>query len=118
MPEVSARLRAARERAGLTIREISASTKIRAAALEAIERGEFASLPGEFYTRAFLRTYASHLGLSPQSIVADYESERPQPQPQEPSNDGHGSQVSISRAVSHVMSAATSTRVVWCNGHR
>ena len=122
MTEVSARLRAARERAGLTIREISASTKIRTAALEAIERGEFASLPGEFYTRAFLRTYASHLGLSPQAIVADYESERPQAQPQEQrlpaagevrrSSPGHGWQVSISRAVSHVMSAATSTGVV------
>lgn len=121
MTEVSARLRAARERAGLTIREISASTKIRTAALEAIERGEFASLPGEFYTRAFLRTYASHLGLSPQAIVADYESERPQAQPQERvvapgevrrSSPGHGWQVSISRAVSHVMSAAASTGVV------
>ena len=83
--EVSARLRAARERAGLTIQDISASTKIRAASLEAIERGNFAALPGEFYTRAFLRAYASYVGLPPQDVLDEYESEHPgaQPSPRE-----------------------------------
>jgi cytoskeletal protein RodZ len=79
--EVSARLRAARERAGRTIQDISASTKIRAVSLEAIERGNFAALPGDFYTRAFLRAYASELGLSAESILQDYESEHPRAQP-------------------------------------
>jgi cytoskeletal protein RodZ len=79
--EVSARLRAARERAGLTIRDISASTKIRPAALEAIERSDFATLPGEFYTRAFLRAYAASVGLSPESIISEYEAEHPETRP-------------------------------------
>jgi cytoskeleton protein RodZ len=79
--EVSAHLRAARERAGLTIQEVSASTKIRAASIEAMERGNFTALPGEFYTRAFLRTYAAHLGLSPEAILQEYESDPPQAQP-------------------------------------
>lgn len=84
--EVSARLRAARERAGLTIEEISASTKISAATLAALERGDFARLPGDFYTRAFLRTYARELGLPPQSIVEEYDAERKsaEPPPGEP----------------------------------
>jgi cytoskeleton protein RodZ len=83
--EVSARLRAARERAGLTIQDISASTKIRAAAIEAIERGNFKALPGDFYTRAFLRAYAAHVGLSPQSILEEYEAghQAAQPSPKE-----------------------------------
>jgi cytoskeletal protein RodZ len=82
--EVSARLRAARERAGRTIQDISASTKIRPASIEAIERGHFAALPGDFYTRAFLRAYASDLGLSPDSIIAAYESDHRTAQPSAP----------------------------------
>jgi cytoskeletal protein RodZ len=72
--EVSERLRTAREQAGLTIEEISASTKIGAGALRAIERGDFAKLPGDFYIRAFLRTYARELGLSPDAVVGEYDS--------------------------------------------
>ena len=73
---MSARLRAARERSGRTIEEISASTKIRAATLAALERGDFARLPGDFYTRAFLRTYARELGLPPHSLIEEYEASR------------------------------------------
>jgi transcriptional regulator with XRE-family HTH domain len=107
--EVSTRLRAARERAGLTIEDVAASTKIRAASLEALERGDFSSLPGEFYTRAFLRSYAAHLGLSPQAILADYESEQPQAQapPAEPA-----AQRPLRSLLSPLLAAATSTGVV------
>lgn len=109
MTEVSTRLRAARERAGLTIEDVAASTKIRAASLEALERGDFSSLPGEFYTRAFLRSYAAHLGLSPQAILADYESEQPQAQapPAEPA-----AQRPLRSLLSPLLAAATSTGVV------
>ena len=109
MTEVSARLRAARERAGLTIGDVSASTKIRAASLEALERGDFTSLPGPFYTRAFLRTYASELGLSPEGILSDYEAERPQAQPVTEQTTREGS---MHRAASQLFAAATSTGVV------
>jgi len=107
--EVSTRLRAARERAGLTIEDVAASTKIRAASLEALERGDFSSLPGEFYTRAFLRSYAAHLGLSPQAILADYESEQPQAQapPAEPAAPRP-----LRSLLSPLLAAATSTGVV------
>ena len=79
--EVSARLRAARERAGLTIADISASTKISPSVLLAIERGDFSKLPGEFYTRAFLRTYARELHLSPDTIVDQFDTDRLPAQP-------------------------------------
>jgi cytoskeletal protein RodZ len=80
--EISRRLRAARERAGLSIEDIAATTKIGRAALHAIERGEFERLPGDFYTRAFLRTYARELHLPPDEIVHDYDAERGVAQPE------------------------------------
>lgn len=72
MADVSSRLRAARERAGLAIEDISASTKIKVSQLQALERGEFERLPGDFFTRAFLRTYAREVGLPPEEIVREY----------------------------------------------
>lgn len=71
--DVSTRLRTARQRAGLEIAEISARTKIKVAFLHAIERGEFERLPGQFFTRAFLKAYAKEVGVSPDEIAADYD---------------------------------------------
>lgn len=76
MTEVSALLRAARERAGLSVEEISSRTKIATAQLLAMERGEFERLPGEFFARAFLRNYAREVGLSPDDVVRAYDAER------------------------------------------
>jgi len=73
--DVSDRLRAAREQAGFTIEEISARTKIKVVLLKAIERGEFEQLPGAFFARAFLRTYARELRLPPDEIVAAYDTQ-------------------------------------------
>jgi transcriptional regulator with XRE-family HTH domain len=73
---VSDRLRAAREQAGLTVEDISVRTKINKTFVIALERGDFHRLPGEFFVRAFLRTYARELGLSADTVVADYDSER------------------------------------------
>lgn len=71
--DVSDVLRAERERAGLTLEEISSRTKIKVTLLQALERGEFERLPGEFFTRAFIRTYARELHLSPEQVVAAYD---------------------------------------------
>jgi cytoskeleton protein RodZ len=70
-------LRAERERAGLTIEQISARTRIKVGLLRAIEQGDFERLPGEFFTRAFLRTYARELRLSPDEIVEAYAAAHP-----------------------------------------
>jgi len=83
---VADRLRVARERAGLSIREISESTKIRVGALEALERGNFDQLPGDFYVRAFLKAYARAVGLPEEDLLREYDEsvapeERPEPLP-------------------------------------
>ena len=79
MADVGARLRTAREHAGLTIEEISGRTRIKPSSLAAIERGEFDRLPGEFFTRAFLGTYARELKLPVAEVMAEYDAGRPVP---------------------------------------
>jgi cytoskeleton protein RodZ len=71
--EVSGTLQAARERAGLTLEEMSARTKIKVAFLQAIERGDFEQLPGRFFARAFLRTFAREVHLPPDEVLAAYD---------------------------------------------
>jgi cytoskeletal protein RodZ len=71
--DVSGSLRSARERAGLSIDQVSARTKIKPVFLQAIERADFERLPGEFFARAFLRTYARELHLPPDEIVEAYD---------------------------------------------
>jgi cytoskeletal protein RodZ len=71
--DLSGALRAAREQAGLTVEEVSERTKIKVPFIQAIERADFERLPGEFFTRAFLRTYARELHLPPDEIVAAYD---------------------------------------------
>ena len=73
MADVSSRLLRARERAGLQIEDISARTKIKPAFLRALESGHFETLPGHFFTRAFLKTYAREVGLSADEVVADFD---------------------------------------------
>jgi cytoskeleton protein RodZ len=77
MADVSQVLRAARERSGLSLEEVSDRTKIKLTFLHAIERGEFERLPGEFFARAFLRTYARELHLSPDAVLRRYDAGRP-----------------------------------------
>lgn len=75
MGTVSGTLRAERERAGLSLEDISARTRIKISFLEAIEREQFESLPGPFFTRAFLRTYARELNLPADEILHRYDAE-------------------------------------------
>ncbi len=70
------RLRDARERRGLSLRQIATTTKIATVALEALESGEFSRLPGGIYSRAFVRAYAAEVGLDPEESVADFVAEQ------------------------------------------
>lgn len=64
----------------MTIEELARSTKINASILEALEHDEIDKLPAPFYTRAFIRTYATEVGLDPEIILSHYLSEyEPEP---------------------------------------
>ena len=76
MADVSTQLRAARERAGLSLEDISARTKIKLSQLQALEGGRFERLPGEFFTRAFIKTYAREVHLPPDEVIREYDASR------------------------------------------
>ena len=74
-----ASLREARERKGVSLRQISAATKISVAALESLEKNDFSKLPGGIFSRSFVRSYAIEVGLDPdktvQRFLLEYEGE-------------------------------------------
>ena len=74
---VGGRLREAREARNMELRDIAASTKISIGALEALEQNDFDPLPGGIFTRAFVRAYASEVGLDPEQTTRDFMAQAP-----------------------------------------
>jgi cytoskeleton protein RodZ len=72
MEDFGGKLRQARERRGISLRQIAASTKISVAALEAPERNDSSKLPGGIFSRAFVRSYAIEVGLDPEQTVREF----------------------------------------------
>ncbi len=66
---IGQRLRSAREARGLSLDEIEAATRIRRRYLEALEAEAFDQLPAPAYAKAFLRSYASYLGLPAEDVL-------------------------------------------------
>jgi cytoskeletal protein RodZ len=66
------RLRDARERRGVSLRQIANSTKISVGVLEALERNDISKLPGGIFGRAFVRSYAIEVGLDPEATIQDF----------------------------------------------
>ena len=77
------RLRAGREAAGLSLAQLSDTTKIPTRHLDALEAGNLSALPGRTYALGFARTYARAVGLDENEIVAalrsDYSGAMPEP---------------------------------------
>ncbi len=69
MTDFGARLREARERRGIALRQIANNTKISVGVLEALERNDISKLPGGIFGRAFVRSYAIEVGLDPDETV-------------------------------------------------
>jgi cytoskeletal protein RodZ len=72
---IGARVRHAREQRGLSLGDAARLTKLSPSVLRAIERDDFAGLPGGMYRKAYLRTLAAEVGLDPLAIAADYEAQ-------------------------------------------
>jgi cytoskeletal protein RodZ len=69
-------LRERREHKGVTMQQAAEDTRIREKFLQAIESGDYQSLPGTVYTKGFLRNYAQYLGLDAEEMLALYTGER------------------------------------------
>lgn len=72
MPTFGENLRREREMRGVTLEEISESTKISTRMLKALETDQFSELPGGIFTRNFIRAYAQYLGLDEEHALAEY----------------------------------------------
>jgi len=66
------KLRREREMRGITLSEISESTKVSKRWLQALEDEQFEQLPGGVFNRGFVRAYARFLGINDEQAIADY----------------------------------------------
>jgi transcriptional regulator with XRE-family HTH domain len=66
------RLRLGRERLGISLEAIAASTKINRSLLADLERDDVSKWPGGIYRRAFVREYAAAIGLPAELVVAEF----------------------------------------------
>lgn len=69
------RLREARARMGLSLRQAADKTRIRQDYLEALENMDPRGLPARAYAIGYLRTYASFLSLEPAGVVEQFKRE-------------------------------------------
>lgn len=70
--QFGARLKAAREARGISLRAVAATTKISVSALEALERDDPSRLPGGIFSRSFVRAFATEVGLDPEATVREF----------------------------------------------
>ncbi|MFH8992566.1 helix-turn-helix domain-containing protein [Streptomyces sp. NPDC017940] len=66
-------LRQARVDAGLTVDEISTSTRVRIPIVHAIEQDDFSRCGGDVYARGHIRTLARAVGVDPAPLIAQYD---------------------------------------------
>jgi cytoskeletal protein RodZ len=78
LSELGQFLKKARTEKNISIEEVQEITKIRNRYIEAIEKGDYKVLPGQFYARAFIKSYAEAIGLNAEALLQQYENELPQ----------------------------------------
>ena len=72
MSELGRHLKEARLQKGMSLDDVQEVTKIRKKYLEAIETGDYKVLPGDFYVRAFIKTYAEAVGVNPDELMQEH----------------------------------------------
>ncbi len=77
MTELGNRLKEARLAKNLSLDDLQSITKIQKRYLIGIEEGNYSSMPGNFYVRAFIKQYAEALDLNPDEIFDMYKDEIP-----------------------------------------
>lgn len=99
-------LRRERERRGIALRTISEQTKVAAPLLEGLEADDLTRWPGGIFRRAFVRSYATAIGIDADDVVRRLEQQHPE-------SDGTGAAPqtdATSQAPSFVAAAMASHR--------
>jgi cytoskeletal protein RodZ len=74
---IGSELTAARERADMTIEQLSASTRIRSGLLTAMEADDFSRCGGNFYARGHIRAIARVVKADPEALLAKFDEAHP-----------------------------------------
>ncbi|MDP4083104.1 MAG: DUF4115 domain-containing protein [Bacillota bacterium] len=77
LTELGNRLKEARLKHGISLEDLQSITKIQKRYLIGIEEGDFSSMPGNFYVRAFIKQYAEAVHLNPEEVFETYKTEIP-----------------------------------------
>lgn len=102
---IGERLKQEREQKKMSLEEVQKATKIQVRYLKAIEEEKFEVMPGSFYVRAFIKEYATVLGLNPDELMEEYRNDLPFDQNEE--------QVQLSRVNTSKNTTSTKTPVVF-----
>jgi cytoskeletal protein RodZ len=62
-----------RERAGLTLTQVSLQTRIRESVIRAMEHDDFSACGGNFYARGHIRSISRVIGIDPEPLVREYD---------------------------------------------
>jgi cytoskeletal protein RodZ len=73
---LGAELRAHRTSLHVPLEDAAHALHIRAAYLDAIERGDISPLPGAVYARGYLQRYAEYLGMDAQALLLRFDAAR------------------------------------------
>lgn len=63
----------ARDRAGLTVADVSRRTRIREAIIREIESDDYSACGGDFYARGDIRSIAEAVGADPEPLIREYD---------------------------------------------
>jgi hypothetical protein len=117
--DIGSSLREARTRRGLSPADVHRAIRIRERYLTALEEERWEMLPGDAYSKGFLRTYADFLGLHGQLYVDEYneriahhDEEPLLPEPVHPRSAHHGLLVRAVAAVA-LVAAVVGAFVAW-----
>lgn len=72
MESIGHYLKGMREAHGMSVEEIARATRIPVSSIERIEGDHFDDLPGEVFTRGFLKAYARAVQVSADDVLARY----------------------------------------------
>jgi cytoskeletal protein RodZ len=72
MTSLGQELKQQRESRNISIDEMASSTKIVGRYLEALEQDRFDTMPGGFFIKGIIRTYARYVGLDEAEVLAKY----------------------------------------------
>lgn len=75
---IGEQLRQAREQHNVSLHAIAEKTNISVRFLDAIEKGQIDKLPGGIFTRGFVRSYATQVGLDPDETVRAFVAAHPE----------------------------------------